>query len=121
MQLLGDPLGLQGALAEVKWLQYLQGGSHQVLAGEDAAVADEAFVGVYRHQSMDYVVGPQLVGPTALGVAPRNPAVFILRILTACAPFDPLFPAAAPGARPKARGPASPRPGCTASRTRPNR
>src|SRR5215218_3468048 len=66
VQLLRDALRLEGVLAQVQRLQHLEGGTHQRLAREDAAVADGSLVGVNGHQGVNDIVGFQLLAPAAL-------------------------------------------------------
>src|SRR5215211_3343665 len=66
VQLLRDALRLEGVLAQVQRLQHLEGGTHQRLAREDAAVADGSLVGVNGHQGVNDIVRFQLLAPAAL-------------------------------------------------------
>src|SRR5260221_1335963 len=65
VELLGDALGLEGVLAAEQRLEPLEAGGDQPAVGKDAAMADDAGIGMDGDQRMDRVLGPDLGRPAA--------------------------------------------------------
>src|SRR5665647_1920044 len=66
VQLFGDSLRLCRELAHQKRTKNINGGLHEVFAGEGATDPDHASVGVNRNQCMRNIIGLQFLRPTAL-------------------------------------------------------
>src|SRR5215207_3025059 len=78
VQLLADPLRLQGALALQERAKHRKSAANQLVAGEHAPVTHQPLVRSHRHQRVHHIVRSQLVAPAPLGRSPpqpRNPDV----------------------------------------------
>src|SRR6266513_706569 len=65
VQLLAHALRLQRVLTAIKRLQHRQRPAHELIVAEDAAEPDQALVGVNSNQSVNAILGPKFIAPSA--------------------------------------------------------
>ena len=64
MQLLADSLGFERILALIQRLQHFERRANQMIVGEDAAEASDAFIGVNGNECVNTIVRLQFIAPS---------------------------------------------------------
>lgn len=67
MEFFRDAFGFESIFAQEQGFEQCEGGFDELVVGEDAAPAGQAFVGMHCNEGMNTIVGFEFVGPAAFG------------------------------------------------------